>query len=372
MAFESGSISFRLFYLTQQYDSSLLEEFAKRIAVPLEQLDRHPITGWVSGRHLLDREITDEKCVVGPYLHVQQFKAEKKIPASLFKAYVHLEEDIELRARQLEFLPRKAKAEVKARVTEMLLPRMPPTLTGIPLVVDFRNDLAIAGAMSDNQIDAFVMGFKETANSTPILLTAESAALKRKQINANDLTPFHFSPDEALEPPQETTLGMDFLTWLWYIWEKEGAVHHLPDGREFGIMLEGPVTFFREGQGAHEVALRKGLPLNSREAGTALACGKKLKRVKFTLAVGEDVYAATMDADFAIRSLKLPKGEQDTPHGKFEERMLFIETFWTAWLALYDRFLDARISPDVWPKTLKKMRTWIAEFDDKQAQAYAE
>ena len=52
-------------------------------------------------------------------------------------------------------------------------------------------------------------------------------------------------------------------------------------------MLEGPLTFFREGEGAHEAVLRKGTPLNSREAGTALYCGKKLKRAKLVLAEGD-------------------------------------------------------------------------------------
>lgn len=362
MAFDSGSISFRLFYLQQSYGSGLIDAFAQHVAPPITSLNRDPLTGWVTGRHLFDREITDATCVFGPYLHAQLMRAEKKVPASLLRAYVKLEEDLELRAREAEFLPRAVKAEVKQRVTESLLPSMPPTLTSIPVVIDFRNDLLLAGAMSDKQIDTLSPVFKETAGSLPILLTPETAAIRRKQLNANDLEPVSFSPDATLEPPIEGTLGMDFLTWLWFAWEKEGGVYHLPDGREFGIMLEGPLTFFREGQGAHEAVLRKGAPLNSREAGTALLCGKKLKRAKVVIAHNDEVYSATMDADFAVRSLKLPKGEQTEPASKFEERMLFVETFWSAWLSLYDRFLDLRTDPDQWPKTLAAMRQWIAHL----------
>ena len=108
--------------------------------------------------------------------------------------------------------------------------------------------------------------------------------------------------------------------------------------------------------------LRKGTPLNSREAGTALFCGKKLKRAKVVIAQNDNVFSATLDSDFAFRSLKLPKGEQTEEAGKFEERMLFIETFWTAWLSLYDRFLDLRTDPQQWPKTLEAMRQWIAHI----------
>jgi hypothetical protein len=365
MGFESGNVSFRLFYLTQQYTSSIVEEFARRLAPPIETLDRDPISGWVGPRHLFDRDISDEKCVAGPFLSVQLLKAEKKIPASLLRAYQKLEEDIEMKARGVENLSRKAKAEVKARVIAMLQPKMPPTLQSIPTVLDFRNDLLIAGALNDQQIDAFVLYAKETLDSMPILLTAETAAMRRKQVNAKDLDPVMFTPDDTIDPPIEGTLGMDFMTWLWFAWEKEGGVYHLPDGREFGITLEGPVTFFREGQGAHEVALRKGLPLNSREAGTALVCGKKLKRAKVTLAHASASYSANMDSDFAFRGLKLPKGEQVEDTGKIEERMMFIEFFWSAWLHLFDTFLDLRTDPRKWQKTLANMRDWVGVLATK-------
>jgi hypothetical protein len=369
MAFDNGSVSFRLFYLQHPYDSGLVDAFARNAAPPIASLNRDPISGWVSWRHLFDREITDATCVMGPYLHAQLMRAEKKVPASLLRAHVQMEEDIERRARETDHLPRAVKAEIKQRVTESLLPKMPPTLSSIPVVVDFRNSLLLASAMTDKQIDTLSPAFKETADALPVLLTPETAALRRKQVNANDLEPVSFSPDTTLDPPHEGTLGMDFLTWLWFAWEKEGGVYHLPDGREFGVMLEGPLTFFREGQGAHEAVLRKGSPLNSREAGTALLCGKKLKRAKVVVAHNDEVYSATMDADFAFRSVKLPKGEQIEPAGKFEERMLFIETFWSVWLTLYDRFLDLRADPKQWPKTLGAMRTWIENFGGHEPEA---
>jgi hypothetical protein len=369
MAFDSGSVSFRLFYLQHSYDSSLIDAFARHAAPTIASLNRDPISGWVTGRHLLDRELTEEKCVFGPYLYAMYMKAEKKVPESLLRAHCRLEEDVELRAREVEVLPRAVRAEVKQRIMESLLPAMPPTLSGIPIVVDFRNDLLLAGTMSDKQIDTLSPIFKETAGTLPILLTPETAALRRKQVNANDLEPVSFSPDTSLEPPIESTLGMDFFTWLWFIWEKEGGVFHLPDGHEAGFMLEGPLTFFREGQGAHEAVLRKGTPINSREAATALYCGKKLKRAKVVIAQNDNVFSATLDADFGFRSLKLPKGEQADAAGRFQERMLFIETFWGAWLALYDRFLDLRTDPKTWPATLDAMRQWIARLGAQPTEA---
>jgi len=367
MAFDSGSVSFRLFYLQHSYDSGLVDAFAKNAAPAITSLNKDPISGWVTGRHLLDREITEEKCVLGPYLYAVYMRAEKKVPESLLRAHCRLEEDAEMRARGTDVLPRAVRAEIKQRIMESLLPNMPPTLSSIPAVVDFRNDLLIAGAMTDKQIDTLSPVFKETAGTLPILLTPETAAIRRKQVNANDLDPVSFSPDDTLDPPTEATLGMDFLTWLWFVWEKEGGVYHLPDGREFGVMLEGPLTFYREGLGAFEAVLRKGTPINSREAATALLCGKKLRRAKVVIGQGDNVFAATLDADFAFRSLKLPKGEQLDPVGRFQERMGFIETFWGAWLSLYDRFLDLRTDPKQWPKTLDAMKQWIAHLGERPA-----
>lgn len=373
MGFDSGRVGFRLFYLRQSYDSSLIKAFAKFAVPPMETMNIDPITGWVTGRHLLDRQITDERCVIGPYLYVQLMKAEKKVPPSLLKAHIQQEEEAEMRARETDSLPRKARAEIKDRLLAALLPHMPPTLTGIPVVVDFRNDQLVAGALSDKQIDRISQAFKETAGTMPILVTPETAAFKRKRVIANDLAPVSFTPDERIGPPKEGFLGMDFLTWLWFNWDVTGGVFHLPDGREAGYMLEGPVTFFREGEGAHEAVLRKGMPLNSREAAAALLCGKKLKRAKLTLALDkENVFTAAVDADFAFRSMKLPKGEQRERDGIFEERMLAVELFCTAWFTLYDQFLDLRTQAREWRTTLAAIREWIkrvgAARDELQAE----
>ena len=226
MAFGSGSVSFRLFYLQQQYDSSLVDAFARHVAPPIDSLSRDPIHGWVTGRHLFDRAIADETCVIGPYLHAQWLRAEKKVPPALLRAYVQMEEDLECRAREVEFLPRAVRAEVKQRVTDSLLPKMPPTLTSIPVVVDFRNDLLVASAMSDKQIDTLAPAFKETAGTLPILLTPETAAMRRKQINANDLDPVSFSPDTTPDPSTSPR-------WAWTSSlgsgsrEKKRRCHHL-------------------------------------------------------------------------------------------------------------------------------------------------
>jgi hypothetical protein len=238
---------------------------------------------------------------------------------------------------------------------------MPPTLTGLPVVMDFRNDRALAGALSDTQVERFSAAFRETTGVMPVVLNAETAALRRKQLNSRDVTPVSFSPDETVPPDENVSLGMDFLTWLWWWWEQEGGrFRSEKNGPEFGMLLEGPVSFFREGAGAHEAVLRKGNPFDSREAGIALLGGKRVKRARLTLAQGETMWSATVDADFGFRGLKLPKGEPMDASGQFQERMLHLETFVEAFLHLYDRFLEQRLAPGTWKKTVASMREWVA------------
>lgn len=359
MHIENGN-SLRLFYLQQELDATAtVDAFARYAAPSIGSLGNDPISGWVTGRYLFDRELTADNCVFGSYVYAVLMKAERRIPSSLLRTHCRMEEDIECRARDVGVLPRAVRAEIKQRVRESLLPSMPPTLNSIPAVVDLRNGLLVSGAITDKQVDALSPAFKEAVGTYPIALTPETAALRRKQINANDLDPVNFSPDQSVVNGSAQTLGMDFLTWLWFAWEKDGGLGALPDGRTFGVMLEGPLVLYHEGQGAFEVVIRKGTPINSREASTALHCGKKLRRAKLVVGIGDDIMSATLDSDFVFRSIRIPKGEQIDAAGQFVERMFFLETFWSVCLTLFDRFLNLRSDPIQWDRTLTEMKQWI-------------
>jgi hypothetical protein len=369
MPFDTGSGSFRIFHLPKEHDRSIVGRFAARAAPPIGALVRDPIRGWVTGRHLLDRAITEESCLSGGYVHVQLMQAERKIPEALLRATCKLEEQAEMQARDTVVLPRQVRAEIKARVIEDLLPGMPPTLTGMPAVVDLRNNLLLASAMSDKGIDRFTGAFRDTTGDTPILLTPATLAVQRRQLDARNLAPTSFSPDPEVMAPGEADLGMEFLTWLWHRLETEGGDVELDDGTQYGLLMEGPVVFFGApaddgsdaGSGALETVLRKGAPLASREAGTAVVCGKQLRRVKINVANDNRLWSLALDSEFAFRSLKLPKCEPVDPVGCFQERMLAIEELWSLLFALYDGFLEERADAAQWDGKVAAMREWAAE-----------
>ena len=359
MGFESGSVSCRMFYVQGRMPEDCVKRFAAHAAPPIDTVGSDPVSGWVSGRHLLDRKITDENATVAGYLRLTLVSAQRKVPEALLRAECQMEELAEMQARGTAFLKRDARMEIRKNVLDRLLPAMPPTLKGMPMVHDAQNDLVYAAAMSDKQSDALILAVREAVGVTLIPLTPATAALRRKQVNARDLDPSSFSPEFEDEQSSDS-LGQDFLTWLWFFAEMRGGLVKT-DRQEFGVILEGPLTFVLEGNGAYETVLRKGTPLVSAEAKTALLSGKKLKSARVTLARGEEMWSVRLDGDeFLFRGLAMPKGAQLDPISRFQERMLLLETFREAFLQCYDIFLGERANASAWKKTVKEIHGWVA------------
>ena len=60
MGFEKGSLSFRMFYTSRDLGPEDVKQFAAQALPPLNTLIEDEVHGWVAGRHLLDRGITEE------------------------------------------------------------------------------------------------------------------------------------------------------------------------------------------------------------------------------------------------------------------------------------------------------------------------
>ena len=359
MALESGSVSYRMFYMKPCLPQDFVERFSANALPPIATLSVGEISGWVTGRHLLDRRITDDSAMLGGYVRLTLCKAERKIPAALLKAECKMEELAELQARGLAFLKRAERSAIKKQVTERLLPEMPPTLTGIDLVCEQDGDVLYATATSDKQIDALTLYMSQTVSVDLIPITPFTIAAKERKTDLRDLAPTSFSPD-CDDYMAENQVGRDFLTWLWYFSEACGGLATL-DAGEFAVMIEGPLSFVFEGNGAHETVLRKGMPVVSAEAKTALTSGKKLKRAKVTFARGEDVWTFTLDADeFVCRGVQLPKGENLDLASRFQDRVLAMETLRQVISGFYNRFLDERLDAKEWEAVRADIHKWVS------------
>jgi hypothetical protein len=359
MAFESGSVSFRLFLLAQPVAEEAVKRFAKHALPPLDTLGEGKVAGWVTGRHLLDRHVTADTAHYGGYLRLTLVGAERKIPTALFRAECKMEELAQLAASGNERLSARARSEIRESVTSRLLPTMPPQLKAMPFIAEAEGERLWATALSDGQAEDFAMQFGQAAGITPIPLTPEAAAARRK-IDVRQWDLACYSPEAEGEPVSDR-VGHDFLTWFWFVAEARRGLVKLPDLGEFGLLLEGPLTFVMEGGGAHEIVLRKGEPRVSAEAKAALLAGKKLKRAKIAFARGDDVWSCALDADsFAFRGLKLPQTEQLDAVSRFQDRMRLLENFCDVFYGTFDQFAQERNDAKRWPDTLKEIRKWIA------------
>ena len=372
MKLDSGSINFRLFYLPAEINDSIVKNFEKRLAPPLESLGVDPLTGWVGGRFPLDRDLSEETAVIGPYVTVQTLKMERKIPKKLLSSVCKQEELKLMALRQVNFLSNSDRKEIRENTAKQLKPNMPPAIENISCVVDLRNKLLVSDAMSDKQILALTVAYREATGHAPKVLDPASAALKRKHLNATDLKPARFSPDQEVSTPSEQSLGSEFLTWLWWAWEKGDNIWKLPDDRSFGIELEGPIYLHRHDTGARRVSLHDGEVLMSAEAETALRLGKTVTKIKLTVAFGDLTIKCSIDDSFSFRSVALPKSKQREYNALVEERMAAIELLHTAFFTIYDEFLEQRFSDQTWRRISKEISKWIETMPERRGEKLKE
>ncbi|OGV64093.1 MAG: hypothetical protein A3K19_06090 [Lentisphaerae bacterium RIFOXYB12_FULL_65_16] len=363
MPFERGTVSFRVCHLPGPMPDDALERFARKAAVPLEQVKDEPLWGWVSGRHLLERRIDEQTAYMGGYLHLCLRQAERKIPNALLRAECRM---AELTTEEAQGAPvnRKEKKRIKQEITERLLPQMPPQLSGTPFVVDSNDSRLYVGTTSPKQLDLFLGLFCQTVGFEPVPLTPDTVAKALLDVNPETLPLLNFSPDLA-DVNAGGSVGQNFLTWLWFFLEDRNGVLPASQLGEFSMLLDGPLVFVSEGGGALDCVIRKGMPTASAEAKTALMVGKKLKRAKLVLARkrGEE-WSVTLDADeFVFRSLKLPEGEALDPGSIFEERMTNLYTFQKVFFALFEHYVAEFAQKGKAKAFQERAKKWVKERD---------
>lgn len=356
MSFESGSISFAMFYVPAKLPETIHQGFAGNVLGPMDNLRTDEMHGWVGPRHLLDREISETTAWPAGYLRLTLCQAQRVIPASLLRAECRMEELAWMQAQHRDYVNRKQRGEIKQQVIERLLPQMPPQLKGIDFCYDPREGFLYSTAISEKQLDAFSINFGLTTGSKLIMADPVSSAWHEAHCRADQWPPLGF----AAEQWADCAPGREFLMWLWFMSEAKGGEIALPEYGKYSVMVEGPLLFDQEEQG--ETAIRKGEPLLSAETRAALLSGKKLRRAKLTIArSAEECWTCVFDADaFVFRNLKLPKTESIDAFGRFQERMEMINAFRQVFLALYAVFVKLRDDAAGCKSMESEMKKWMA------------
>lgn len=341
MGFDRGNITFRVCLLPQPLPPDAIERLAADAAGALDQIQDEPVWGWVSGRFLLENEITDETSKLGPYIHVCLRQGERKIPGSLMTAECRLEEMVRMRADKVDHLPRKVLKEIKEEVREKLLPTMPPQVSGTYIAIDPVAGVMYTSATSVKQFDILMGYFAKAMGFDPVPLTPDNLALLKYNIKPEDIPAVNISPEIDDSNGATGLLGENFLTWLWFYQETHNGM--LPPTKigDFQLLIDGPLTFVAEGNGSFESSLRKGTPTNSAEARSAMIVGKKLRSAKLQLVreQGEE-WCCTVDASqFVFRGLRLPEGDSMDPIDVFQERMANLDIFRQVFFELFHLYL---------------------------------
>lgn len=355
MSFESGSASFRMFYVPGGLPEDIHERFAGQVLGSVDYLGDEELHGWVGPSHLLDREINEATAWPSGYLRLTLCKAQRKIPPALLRAECRMEEAVWMQAEQRDYVNRQTKSAIKKQVAERLLPQMPPVLQGIDFCYDPKAKTLYASALSEKQLDAFLISFGMTTGVKPVPADPPAAAWNEASVRAGDWPPRGL----AAKQWAETAPGREFLMWLWFVSEARGGTMDLPGCGRISVLVEGPLLFDQEQQG--ETAIRKGEPMVSAETRAALLSGKLLRRARLTLArSGEECWTCTLDADeFVFRGLKLPRTEAVDAAGRFQERMEMIDVFRQAFFGLYAVFARLRNDPAACHALDEEMQGWM-------------
>ena len=238
----------------------------------------------------------------------------------------------------------------------MHLNRMPPSLSGITVVIEPNSGLLYVGATSNTQIDLFVENFVQVTDMEPIQLTPELILEREFKTTSAEF------PQLSIDGRNngEISIGRDFLMYLWYFGETVGRLQD-PDYGEFDLMIEGPLVFAGDDddRGSAETSVKKGgSPLRSAEAKAAISVGKKLKKAKLTITRLNQIWSGTIDADkFSFSSCKLPEGEQMNDFEIFAERIENLAIFRDAIAAYVVKFADA-MSKENFETTRKAITEW--------------
>lgn len=354
MPFERGSFSVKFLKLPKDLPEDALKDFNTHCAGKLDEVKNEPQIGWVSGRHMLERTIDEETAILGGHIYLYLRIAQRKIPAQLMKAEIKMEELVYMRATGSADIPKKIRKEIKATVEEKRLPQMVPSITGMPFVIDRRDNSIYLGATSRAQIDNFLALFEKTLKITPIEMSAEEIMIEEK------LNPSHYSGMKLFPNlDDELVASRDFLTWLWFFSEEKSGEFDVKNLGRFSFMIDGPLTFIADGEGALESAVKKGNPLKSAEARAALNVGKKLKKAKIVFAKDDETWSATFDADsFSFSSVTLPQGEEMEHNSRFAERIDNLQIFRTVFKSLFTQFIEETKSPE-WKNKIAQIKEWI-------------
>jgi hypothetical protein len=222
-----------------------------------------------------------------------------KIPSTLLRAEVEQETRIRLEVDGRDYLSRKEKQELLVEVRDRLRPGTPPTIQVYRWVI--AGDLLLAEVTSQKQIDVFQAYMREALGQTP-----------EHQLHRGEYRQL-FGPEsqEGLDADTLTCSLVDTNIWL----------------------VEGPLTFVGQGQGAEVVTLAKGNPFADPAFRSCLNKGMQLVKANLTYACGQRAIKSTVDTrTLAFTGIKYAADEENLdPVSQAQDKVSQMADLFQAW-----------------------------------------
>lgn len=170
--------------------------------------------------------------------------------------------------------------------------------------------------------------------------------------------------DLALVERENTIIGQDFLTWLWFKTESESPLFTNKDNHTFSVNMEQRVSV-QGGEGEGKETASVSSPRGElTEAKTGLRTGKKVNKAQLRFELDQDEWLLQLKADdFSLSGFKTPKintkdEEGDDPDAKFLEKLYLMEKCLHMLDTVFTVFLRMRVSKE-WDAEADRIKDWI-------------
>ncbi len=170
--------------------------------------------------------------------------------------------------------------------------------------------------------------------------------------------------DVAVSYNRYRFLGREFLTWLWFILERDPKMVADIDPQIHGIEIGNRMVLENRGPAGLETITIKGDDPGLEEGLTALKKGALVSEMSVSFSSGDQQWRMTLKGEsLFMTGLKVPdtgpvETEQDLD-GALLEKTFLVERAVQLMDALFSRFIRIRISSRWQSETVSSIRKWI-------------
>lgn len=359
MSFESGNLSMRAVRVPTTPDATFFSGKLQIHCLPVMSKDEvGPEWGWVTGQHLLDRELNEDSIAIGSGFRFALACCRRRIDKGMYEA--RCRQDEHAAAGAGGNLNRRQRGEIRDNIRNQMLKEAPVSVGGVHCAL-FEGWLMI-GTTSEAAYMQVVQRLTAAGvvekDMLPMLPDAQFTSATG--CRWGDLAGACFGGTPSGEF-FAWDIGEDFLTWCWYVAECCNGLVTLEDAK-VAISVAGPLKMVAPGDESGMLQLSSEVAPLSHETAVALSDGRKLQRCELMLALNQIAFTVEVDAvDFAFRKLRCtPPVDEGTREERDLARLEQFASFLDLFNLTFRHFAQLRASK-AWPKTETAMRTWVAD-----------